>query len=90
MPGMGMATVYRNIKAMLEAGEIAAVKVPNGGDRYEVAGHEHHHHFLCRACDRVYEVHACPGDMKKLAPKGFVLESHELTLYGVCSDCRGE
>jgi len=26
--------------------------------------------------------------MQKLAPEGFVLESHELTLYGVCSHCR--
>ena len=88
VPGIGMATIYRNIKAMLEAGDIAAVSLPGGGDRYEIAGHEHHHHFHCRGCDKVYEVHACPGDMKKLAPEGFVLESHELTLYGLCSQCR--
>jgi Fur family ferric uptake transcriptional regulator len=88
VPGMGLATVYRNIKSMLEAGEIATVSLPGGGDRYEVAGHGHHHHFHCRACDKVYEVHACPGDMQKLTPEGFVLESHELTLYGTCSDCR--
>ena len=88
VPGIGMATIYRNIKAMLEAGDIAAVSLPGGGDRYEIAGHEHHHHFHCRACDKVYEVHACPGDMKKLTPQGFVLESHELTLYGLCSQCR--
>lgn len=88
VPGMGLATVYRNIKSMLEAGEIATVSLPGGGDRYEVAGHGHHHHFHCRCCDKVYEVHACPGDMQKLTPQGFTLESHELTLYGTCSDCR--
>lgn len=88
MPGIGMATIYRNIKSMLESGEITAVSLPGGGDRYEIAGHGHHHHFHCRLCDRMYEVDACPGDMRKLAPKGFVLESHELTLYGLCGDCR--
>lgn len=88
VPGIGMATIYRNIKALLEAGEIAAVSLPSGGDRYEVAGHGHHHHFHCRACDKVFEVHACPGDMQKLAPTGFQLESHELTLYGLCDRCR--
>ena len=88
VPGIGLATVYRNIKSMLEAGEIAAVLLPGGGDRYEIAGHAHHHHFHCRACDRMFEVHACPGDMRKLAPTGFALESHELTLYGLCRDCR--
>ncbi|NNG25843.1 Fur family transcriptional regulator [Telluria aromaticivorans] len=88
VPGIGLATIYRNIKSMLEAGEITAVSLPGGGDRYELSGHAHHHHFHCRVCDRVYEVHACPGDMQKLAPEGFVLESHELTLYGLCSACR--
>ena len=88
VPGIGMATIYRNIKSMLEGGEITTVSLPGGGDRYEIAGHGHHHHFHCRACDKVYEVHACPGDMQKLTPDGFVLESHELTLYGLCSNCR--
>ncbi|MGI4719352.1 MAG: Fur family transcriptional regulator [Janthinobacterium lividum] len=88
VPGMGLATVYRNIKSMLEAGEITTVSLPGGGDRYEIAGHGHHHHFHCRSCDKVYEVHACPGDMQKLTPEGFVLESHELTLYGLCNACR--
>ncbi|MET0268121.1 MAG: transcriptional repressor, partial [Duganella sp.] len=63
VPGIGMATIYRNIKSLLEAGEITTVSLPGGGDRYELAGHGHHHHFHCRACDRVFEVHACPGDM---------------------------
>ena len=88
VPGIGMATIYRNIKSMLEAGEITTVSLPGGSDRYEIAGHGHHHHFHCRSCDKVYEVHACPGDMQKLTPEGFVLESHELTLYGLCSNCR--
>ena len=90
VPGIGLATVYRNIKSMLEAGEIITVSLPGSGDRYEIAGHHHHHHFHCRSCDRVYEVHACPGDMQKLTPEGFVLESHELTLYGLCSACRAK
>ncbi|HKX40888.1 MAG TPA: transcriptional repressor, partial [Burkholderiaceae bacterium] len=39
-------------------------------------------------CDRVYPLHACPGSMQELAPKGFLVESHEITLSGVCADCR--
>lgn len=87
VPGIGLATVYRTIKSMLEAGEITTVSLPGGGDRYEISGHGHHHHFHCRSCDKVFEVHACPGDMQKLTPEGFVLESHELTLYGLCNQC---
>lgn len=87
-PGLGLATVYRNLKALQDAGEIVAVPLPGQVARYELAGHGHHHHFHCTACDRVYEVHACPGDMKRLAPRGFEVQAHELTLIGLCRDCR--
>lgn len=88
VPALSLATVYRNIKALVEAGEIQPVELPGDFPRYELAGHQHHHHFRCRVCDRVFDVHACPGDMQKLAPRGFTVEGHELTLYGTCSDCR--
>ena len=48
----------------------------------------HHHYFHCNRCDRVYPLHACPGSMQELAPKGFLVEAHEITLSGVCADCR--
>lgn len=88
VPGLGMATVYRNIKALVEAGEVIAVPMPGQGPRYERAGHGHHHHFHCTGCDRVFEVHGCPGDMKRLAPRGFEVQAHELTLIGLCRECR--
>ena len=88
VPALSLATVYRNIKALVEAGEIKPVELPGDFPRYELAGHKHHHHFRCNVCHRVFDVHACPGDMQKLAPSGFTVEDHELTLYGTCSDCR--
>lgn len=88
VPALGLATVYRNIKQLVEAGEIQQVELPGEPPRYEVSGHKHHHHFRCRNCARVFDVHACPGNMQKLAPQGFVVDDHELTLYGSCSDCR--
>lgn len=87
VPALGMATVYRNLKQLLEAGEIQTVDLPGEAPRYESAGHQHHHHFSCSSCHRVFDVHACPGDMQKLAPAGFTVEGHELTLYGRCGEC---
>lgn len=84
---LGLATVYRNLKALVEAGELTAVELPGLPDRYEAAGKHHHHHFHCRECDRVYEVEACPGGMRGLAPSGFQLEGHEVFLFGRCSGC---
>jgi len=84
-----MATVYRNLKSLVDDGALKIVTLPGEGARYEatsVAEH-HHHHFQCTNCQRVFDVHACPGDIDHMAPKGFSVERHELTLYGRCADC---
>lgn len=87
----GIATIYRNIKLLLDEGDIRAVMLPGESPRYESvheeAGHDHHHHFHCLPCDRVFDVPGCPGPMAQLAPAGFTVERHELTLYGVCAEC---
>jgi Fur family ferric uptake transcriptional regulator len=88
VPGLGMATVYRTIKALVDEGWLVSVEVPGRPPHYERAGKEHHHHFHCRGCGRVFEVEGCPGNLKGLAPPGFKVEGHELTLYGVCPGCR--
>lgn len=87
VPGMGLATIYRNLKSLVEAEELQVVQLPGENPRYERVGHSHHHHFQCRSCNRVFDVHACPGNLAKLAPEGFSVEDHELTLYGRCADC---
>lgn len=87
VPALGMATVYRNLKSMADAGEIEAVVLPGDAPRYESAHIAHHHHFQCNACKRVFDVHQCSDDLNRMAPKGFVVETHALTLYGQCGDC---
>ncbi|MDX2176681.1 MAG: transcriptional repressor [Candidatus Sumerlaeia bacterium] len=86
-PSIGIATVYRAIKTLLEEQWISAVEIPGEPARYEVAGKPHHHHFLCRHCSKMYEVQGCLAGIRALAPAGFRLEAHHITLYGVCEDC---
>ena len=86
-PGLGIATVYRTLKAGVEAGWLRQVDLPGEAPRYEVTGKRHHHHFHCRACDRVYEFHGCPEGLRGLTPPGFSLEEHEVVLYGRCAEC---
>lgn len=87
LPGLGIATVYRTLKSWLEDGSLAQVDLPGEPPRYEATGKQHHHHFHCRACDRVYELEGCPDGLKSLTPAGFSLESHEVVLYGRCAAC---
>lgn len=85
--GLGIATVYRTVNALVETGWLVPVELPGEPSRYERSGSAHHHHFRCRGCDRVFEIHGCPGDLRELAPPGFELEGHDVTLYGRCALC---
>lgn len=87
VPGLGIATVYRTVKRLLDQGYLIPVDIPGEPPRYEIAGKRHHHHFYCRGCRRVFEVEGCPGELNSLTPKGFRLEGHEVVLYGHCLDC---
>lgn len=87
VPALGMATVYRQLKALQDEALVQLVVLPGENPRYELSTHHHHHHFQCRQCSRVFDIHACPGDFADLAPSGFAVERHELTLYGLCDAC---
>ena len=86
-PRLGIATVYRSIKALVAAGSVAVVELPGEPPRYEAAGKGHHHHFRCELCGKVYELGGCLGGLKTLLPRGFFMTSHELLLHGRCPVC---
>ncbi len=85
-PGLSIATVYRNITAMVEEGSLVAVDLPGLPARYETAGKSHHHHFQCRVCQKVFEFAGCSLPKPKL-PRGFRVTGHEFFLYGTCATC---
>lgn len=86
-PSLGIATVYRNLKVLVEAGEVQAVELPGEAPRYESAHRGHHHHFHCSSCHQVFDIPGCPPDLHQYAPRGFKVASHEFTLYGTCASC---
>jgi Fur family ferric uptake transcriptional regulator len=89
VPRLGLATVYRRLAALLAEGWLVRVELPGSPPRYERADLDHHHHFHCEACDRLYELAACPGTprLDRAAPAGFEVRRHEVLLYGLCPRC---
>ncbi len=87
VPKLSIATVYRTIRSLEELGEIVPVELPGEPARYELAGKDHHHHFVCESCGRVFDVDACPGNLANMTPDGFKLTRHDITLYGLCGQC---
>ncbi len=84
---LGMATVYRNLKSLQAGAEVVRVELPGRPPRWELAPGSHHHHFLCRTCNRLYEIESCPADLQRLLPRGYILEEHDILLRGQCQTC---
>ena len=85
--GLGIATVYRTVRSLLDEGLIVPVEMPGETARYERAGKEHHHHFQCERCDRVFDLTGCFENVRKFAPPKFRVKEHALNLYGLCASC---
>lgn len=91
LPGLGIATVYRTLKLLTEQRRIHPVLL-DGETLYEASGRGHHHHFICRGCAQVFTLHACPVQLPAggALPGGFVVDAHEVTLYGQCPACAAQ
>ena len=90
---VGLATVYRTLQAMVEAGEVDVVRMPDGQASYRACGiatHAHHHHLICRVCGRTVEIEfAGVEDLIDAFARqhGFTDVDHEIELHGLCPDC---
>jgi Fur family ferric uptake transcriptional regulator len=89
--GVGLATVYRALAAMQSAGSIAHVGARAGSTllaRCERG--DHHHHLVCMSCAGVVGIDCPLGEaaLAAAAGAGHLVVRHEITIYGVCADCR--
>ena len=88
---VGLATVYRTLGSLHEAGAIDALAHRRGETCFRLCGDEHHHHLLCSECHRVIELGDCDlqGWLDEVAAAhGFVASDHQLEITGVCATCR--
>jgi len=88
-----MATVYRAVPLMIEAGLIQRALVSDGDSQhYEAAfEREHHDHLVCTSCGRVveYQSETLETLQREIAERyGFELRDHVNELRGRCRDCR--
>jgi Fur family ferric uptake transcriptional regulator len=84
---LNQATVYRNLKILIDDGWLKRIFHPVLGSLYERTGKGHHHHFYCRGCKRAFDLPGCALKEEDAAPDGFVVEDHEIFLFGVCPTC---
>lgn len=94
-PNVGLATVYRTMKLLEEAG-LADVRRfgRQKGALYEVAaGKSHHDHLICESCGIIVEFTNDEVEVlqDRIAKKyGFTLRRHRHELYGTCRACAAD
>jgi Fur family transcriptional regulator, ferric uptake regulator len=88
---VGLATVYRTLQRLAEAGEVDLLRTEDGEAIYRRCSNAHHHHLVCRECGATVEVEgpAVERWTRQIADDhGYADVSHTLEIFGVCGSCR--
>ena len=85
---IGLATVYRVLTQLELAGLIQKNQFSDNQSSYEIKK-QHHDHLICTKCGKIIEF--MNNDLEKLQEEisdkyQFRLDSHVMTLFGVCKD----
>jgi len=89
---IGLATVYRTLQSLAEAGEVDCVRSEDGEALYRRCGNTemHHHHLRCRNCGVAVEIEG-PGveawAATVAARYGYSHIEHTIELTGLCAAC---
>jgi len=90
-PNISLGTIYRNLKLLIDIGEVIKVSNTDGKDRFD-GKTEPHNHFQCVECNKVTDLDFDMENIHKinqLAGDSFEGEitSSSTMFYGTCGDC---
>jgi Fur family ferric uptake transcriptional regulator len=91
---IGLNTVYRTLRELVEAGRVDVIRDPGGAQLYRLRTGPHHSHYLfCRTCG--YSVPLESEFVERWAEgagqsHGFANVEHTIELVGVCAECSAE
>jgi Fur family transcriptional regulator, peroxide stress response regulator len=91
LPGIGLATVYRNLRLLKKEGEVVEIHTSENGGRYDYNTGTHYH-FCCDRCGVILDLDepVDPAIEERVASKtGLRVTRHHLELGGVCLGCQG-
>ena len=89
--GVGIATVWRNMKLMREAGIAEEHHFRDGRVRYEKKSPVDHGHMICTICGRPVEFGAekIISDLRRIAGiNSFEVADFKISIFGTCFLCQ--
>jgi len=93
-PQIGLATVYRTMKVICDAGLARETDFGGGIRRFEHKyQHQHHDHLICLNCGSIIEV--LNPEIEKLQENlakkhRFKALRHRMEIFGLCKNCKGK
>lgn len=88
---VGVTTVYRTLRMLVECGIAEEHQFGDRTTRYELRTVDaHHDHLICTGCGKIFEFHEprIESLQDEVALRfGFRQESHKLEIYGECAAC---
>ncbi|MDD4989060.1 MAG: transcriptional repressor [Candidatus Pacebacteria bacterium] len=86
-------TLYRTLEDFADKGIVRRVDFEHSHAHYEiVAGRKHHHHIICKKCEKVEDVDVCESEgvernvLQKVKDFSFIT-NHSLEFFGICNQC---
>jgi len=92
IPNISMGTIYRNLRFLVETGEVKKINIPGIPSRFDGSNSDHHH-LVCEKCGRIFaldESVECDAEAKIFQKTGFKTKVQYLKFIGLCSDCQKE
>jgi Fe2+ or Zn2+ uptake regulation protein len=90
LPKISLATVYKNLEALVACGAAAKLAHGDSAARYEIRT-DPHYHSRCLKCGLITDV--SPAEESQLAklikaPGGFQVKDYRIELLGYCKNCQ--
>ncbi|MEH0839100.1 ISL3 family transposase, partial [Streptococcus anginosus] len=89
-PKMSLATVYNNLKVLVEEGFVEEIKISHDKTTYfDFMGHEHLN-VVCEKCGRIADFEDVDiPDLKREAEEqtGYKITKTQVLMYGICPEC---
>ena len=91
LPGTSLQAVYGVLGAFNTAGLVRRIEPAGSAALFERRVGDNHHHIVCTNCHSVRDVECVTGEAPCLTPSdtaGFIVQTAEVTFWGLCPDCQ--
>lgn len=88
-PSISLATIYKNVNAMVEKIFLNEVKVPDAKTVYELVK-EDHSHLVCSSCGKIEDIQIDTSVLNNSlsSVSGFKVDNTEVVFQGTCEKCQ--